>query len=149
MEITIVSLVADYLTKCDEKGITKKTDNYKFDILINDEKFYTENISKDRIKQIMKTDKDITEFNYSGSGYYGDIHESLNIKDYTGYGVFNIKVKINDILIRNTQIDAYNNTCKSNDNSLEAGDITGGYNTAGENETYVHLYGKFGTGGAG
>lgn len=145
LHIDIVSLVAEYLTICDEKGINKKTDNFEFSISINNNQFYSETISNSKIKEIMKTDKDITEFDYQGSGYYGNIKQNLSIKNYSGHGVFDLKLSINNILIRDVKCDVYKINVVSNNSNLKDYSNCDYTNT----QPNVYLYGVFGNGGNG
>ena len=151
-DIDILSLAAEYLEICKMESITPKTNNYKFDLMINGKEYASETISPDLIKNIMNTDKDLTEFDYDKGFYLKDEmregkQTKLKIKDYNGYGIFNIELKVNGVSLRKAKVDLYhmnNETESLHENIGEYLECR--YN--GE-QREILMYGYFRNGGSG
>lgn len=152
--VDVASLIAVYVGKCDEDGISVKTDNFVFKLKINNKDFYSESISNSKAKEIMQTDKEIEDIiKWHGSDFFGNDYTKLKAKEYTGYGVFNLKLMINDVLILDNDCDIYETSISKNteiDDSL--GKLTNWeYKYEGSERIGLIFYicGSLGFGGAG
>lgn len=134
--VDIVCLIKQYLKECEAKGIEPITNQFTFNLKVNNKTIYTETVQRATVEtQIKKAltgtlDEDMLSADDLLSSRVTDrflIHPNcgtLKKSSYTGYGVFDFLMTINDVIVRNDRCDLYHtvdgyNYVKSKDNSLE------------------------------
>ena len=146
-DVHIVCLVKQYLEICEKNGKKPQTNEFTFDLKVNNKSIYKETVKRIDVENKIKKaltgtlDQDLlNEEDLLDPGVTDRfmIHYNcgrLKKYTYTGYGVFNFEMSINGVMVRNDKCDLYHtvdgiNYIKSNDNNLK------GATTYEENDGY-------------
>lgn len=113
--IEIPCLVRRYKEICNEKGLTINDNNYAFDLKINNKSIYKETIKSETLEQEIKKVLTIKNEIYDDWDSVKAIERymifgscnTLKESSYTGYGVFDITLTLNDVIIANDKCDLY------------------------------------------
>lgn len=115
-KLHIGCLVELYKKICQDQGITAETNNYKFNIEINNEVVFNETISKNELIETIKDGLSNWENNYKefdsievldNVRRFGDCGLIQTKEIYTGYGILDCKISINGITLVSNHCDLY------------------------------------------
>ena len=151
-DVHIVCLVKQYLEICEKNGKNPQTNEFTFDLKVNNKSIYKETVNRVDVENKIRNaltgtlDQDLlNEEDLLDPGVTDRfmIHYNcgrLKKYTYTGYGVFNFEMSINGVMVRNDKCDLYHtvdgiNYIMSNDNSLAGSTFYEEDNRYGEDDT--------------
>ncbi len=123
-----VCLIKKYMEICEQKGINQQLEQFRFSFKANDKVIANETIPKSKIEQMIK-ESVTNQYALQNNEIISPLIISIFLENnsclntinatYTGNGIFDIKLYINDVIIVDCSCDFYNGfdtrNIKSND----------------------------------